>query len=120
MSQLPPASGSSGAPGSPPAPPLDMSRLNTTYANYFHAWGSTREVLIDFGFNSGLRTASGPEPVHVTQRIILPSQVARELLVFLQAVLQQQERGAATASGARPAAPRSEQPPASDRAASST
>jgi len=72
--------------------PLDMSHVTTTYVNYFHACGSPRELILDFGLHSGLRMSSGPEPVHVTQRLIMPMPTAKQLLDFLNLLIRNQEK----------------------------
>jgi hypothetical protein len=68
-----------------------MSHLTTTYVNYFHACGSPRELILDFGLHSGQRLSSGPEPVHVTQRLIMPMLTAKQLLEFLHMLIRTQE-----------------------------
>jgi len=80
------------APNATPEVPLDMSHLTTTYVNYFHACGSPRELILDFGLHSGLRMSSGPEPVHVTQRLIMPMLTAKQLLDFLHLLIRNQEK----------------------------
>lgn len=74
-----------------PELPVDMSHVTTTYVNYFHACGSPRELILDFGLQSGLRMSSGPEPIHVTQRLIMPMLTAKQLLEFLQMLIRTQE-----------------------------
>jgi len=86
------AGASSTGSGGTPEVPLDMGRLTTTYVNYFHACGSPRELILDFGLHSGLRMSSGPEPVHVTQRLIMPMLTAKQLLEFLNLLLRNQEK----------------------------
>jgi hypothetical protein len=81
---------------------LDMSLLTTTYVNYFHACGSPRELILDFGLHSDLRLSSGPEPVHVTQRLIMPMTTAKQLLEFLQMLIRAQENASALIQGTPP------------------
>jgi hypothetical protein len=79
-----------------------MSHLTTTYVNYFHACGSPRELILDFGLHSGLRMSSGPEPVHITQRLIMPMLTAKQLLGFLHMLIRTQENAYGPIQGTPP------------------
>jgi len=90
-SPIPPGAPVTTSSGTPEVP-LDMSHVTTTYVNYFHACGSPRELILDFGLHSGLRMSSGLEPVHVTQRLIMPMLTAKQLLDLLNLLIRNQEK----------------------------
>jgi hypothetical protein len=79
-----------------------MSHLTTTYVNYFHACGSPRELILDFGLHSGLGLSSDPEPVHITQRIIMPMLTAKQLLELLHMLIRAQENTSGPIQGTPP------------------
>jgi hypothetical protein len=108
-----PAGAPASAAGSAPAVSLDMSHVTTTYVNYFHACGSPRELILDFGLHSGLRLASGTEPVRVTQRLIMPMQTAKHLLEFLHMLVRSHAQNDGPIQAAPPRPSPSPAPPTS-------
>ena len=71
---------------------MTTAGLTTTYANFFRVAGTFEEMVLDFGFHSGFAGPHGPEPVPVTQRIILSFASAKRLLAALQAGVVRHEQ----------------------------
>jgi hypothetical protein len=78
------------APNAPqqPAPvqiPVDIEHMVSTYANFFRVTGTPEELVLDFGLNTQQVSPSGaPEPVRLTQRLVLSFYTAKRLLNALQ------------------------------------
>ena len=95
---------------------LDRRNLTVTYANYHQASGTAEELVLDFGLHSGARTDSGPEPVALTQRLVLSWPTAQRLLHTLATLLQHHEAHhgpLAPTPRLRPPVPATVMPPAS-------
>lgn len=77
---------------SPPAdaalPVFDTSALTVTYVNYHRAAGTADELVLDFGMQTAHQTPDGPEPIALTQRLVMPWAHARRLAQTLAYVLQ--------------------------------
>ncbi|WP_029630302.1 DUF3467 domain-containing protein [Zavarzinella formosa] len=92
------AEGSSGAivpvPPSPQPMRLEVSTtgMNTTYSNFFRLAGTFEELLLDFGFHSGLVVGNTTEPAKIGHRVILNFPTAKRLLGALQAAVQRHEQ----------------------------
>jgi hypothetical protein len=68
----------------PPRPPaIDRRNLTVTYANYHQASGTAEELVLDFGLHSVAHGDAGPEPVALTQRLVLSWPTAQRLLQTL-------------------------------------
>jgi hypothetical protein len=52
-------------------PLIDARDLVVVYANYCRVSATPEEVILDFGLNSRVQTADGPEPVQLTHRLVL-------------------------------------------------
>jgi hypothetical protein len=72
-------------------PALDRRNLTVTYANYHQASGTAEELVLDFGLHSGAHGDAGPEPVALTQRLVLSWPTAQRLLQTLATLLQHHE-----------------------------
>jgi hypothetical protein len=90
-------SGSQGAAGDPAAggaqqAPLSMdeSRLVTVYSNFCRVTGTPEEVILDFALNSKPFETS-PEPISVSQRIILTPMTAKRLIYALGMSVERHE-----------------------------
>ena len=80
-------------PAQSPQTRVEMSAtgLNSSYANFFRFNGTYEELLVDFGIFTGLLTTTGPEPIKLTQRIILSFPTAKRLLAGLQLAIAKHE-----------------------------
>jgi hypothetical protein len=81
----------------PPQPPpvrLEMTTqgMTTTYANFFRVAGTFEELLLDFGFHTGLTVGTQTEPARVTHRMVMTFPTAKRLLGALQAAIQRHEQ----------------------------
>lgn len=78
----------------PQAMRLEVSTtgMTTTYSNFFRVAGTFEELLLDFGFHSGLVVGNSTEPAKITQRVIMNFPTAKRLLGALQAALQRHEQ----------------------------
>jgi hypothetical protein len=81
----------------PPQPPpvrLEMTAqgMTTTYANFFRVAGTFEELLLDFGFHSGLVVGTQTEPAKITHRMVMTFPTAKRLLGALQAAVQRHEQ----------------------------
>jgi Protein of unknown function (DUF3467) len=93
---------SSGAmvPVPPPPPPVRLEiatqGMASTYANFFRVAGTFEELLLDFGFHSGLVVGTQTEPAKITHRMIMTFPTAKRLLGALQAAIQRHEQAFGT------------------------
>jgi len=81
----------------PPQPPpvrLEMTTqgMTTTYANFFRVAGTFEELLLDFGFHTGLVVGNQTEPARVTHRMVMTFPTAKRLFGALQAAIQRHEQ----------------------------
>jgi hypothetical protein len=91
-------------------PPLDADALAVTYSNYFRTSAGEGEVILDFGLHAYHRDPDGrPEPIQLTNRLVLPWHTAHMLSRALNTLLQQRDR-AADAANRPPASPTSPPP----------
>lgn len=96
------AEGSSGAvvPVSPSPQPMRLevstTGMNTTYSNFFRVAGTFEELLLDFGFHSGLVVGNTTEPAKIGHRVIMNFPTAKRLLGALQASIQRHEQSFGT------------------------
>jgi hypothetical protein len=86
MNSQPKSSNSASAP--PPALFFDTHSLNTIYANFFRASGSTDELILDFGVDAHHQTLNGPEPIVLSQRLVLSWSNAERLARMLHELIQ--------------------------------
>ncbi len=64
--------------------PVDAAGLLATYANFFRVTGTPEELVLDFGLNTQQMTATGPETVKLSHRLVLSFYTAKRLLGALQ------------------------------------
>ena len=66
-------------PRAPPPVRLEISSqgMTTTYANFFRVAGTFEELLLDFGFHTGLVVGTTPEPAKVTHRMVMSFATAK-------------------------------------------
>jgi Protein of unknown function (DUF3467) len=81
-------------PQPPPPVRLEMTTqgMATTYANFFRVAGTFEELLLDFGFHTGLIVGTQTEPARVTHRMVMTFPTAKRLLGALQAAIQRHEQ----------------------------
>ena len=74
-------------------PSIDAHGLDVTYSNYFRTSAGEGEVLLDFGLHAFHHEANGrPEPIRLTNRLVLSWPTARMLSRALLTLLQQHDR----------------------------
>lgn len=64
--------------------PVDATGLMATYANFFRVTGTPEELVLDFGLNTQQMTATGPETVKLSHRLVLSFYTTKRLLGALQ------------------------------------
>ena len=81
-------------PQTPPPVRLEISAqgMTTTYSNFFRVAGTFEELLLDFGFHTGIVVGTTPEPAKVTHRMVMSFATAKRLLGALQAAMQRHEQ----------------------------
>ena len=74
-------------------PPLDAHELDVIYSNYFRTSAGEGEVILDFGLHAYHHDPDGrPEPIQLTNRVVLPWHTAHMLSRALNALIQQHDR----------------------------
>lgn len=81
----------------PPQPQPVRLEINTQgmtshYANFFRVAGTFEELLIDFGFHSGMMIGNAPEQAKISHRMIMNFATSKRLLGALQAAIQRHEQ----------------------------
>lgn len=71
---------------------INAQGMSTTYANFFRVAGTFEELLLDFGFHTGLVAGNSPEPAKVTHRMVMNFATGKRLLSALQAAIQRHEQ----------------------------
>ncbi|MCE9534244.1 MAG: DUF3467 domain-containing protein [Planctomycetes bacterium] len=71
---------------------LNAAGLTTTYSNFFRVTGTFEELVIDFGLHTGAILPGGPEPVKLSQRVILSFPTTKRLLAALQVAMARHEQ----------------------------
>ena len=71
--------------------PIDPSEMTTAYSNFFRVTGTFEELVLDFGLHTQMMTPTGPDPVHLTQRLVLSFYTAKRLLNALQWAINRHE-----------------------------
>jgi len=87
----PPETNSAAAGGQSMQVPIDAAELQTAYSNFFRVTGTFEELVLDFGLHTQMMTQSGPEPVHLNQRLVLSFYTAKRLLNALQWAVNRHE-----------------------------
>ncbi len=91
-SSHPPAIQHSTAPAQNVRVELNAGGLTTTYSNFFRVTGTFEELVLDFGLHTGAILPNGPEPVKLSQRIVLSFATAKRLLAGLQVAMARHEQ----------------------------
>lgn len=60
--------------------PIDATEMANTYCNFFRVTGTFEELVIDLGLHTQMMTPSGPEAVHLTNRVVMSFYTAKRLL----------------------------------------
>jgi hypothetical protein len=69
---------------------VDASKTHAAYANFCRVTGTPEELIIDFGLNTQPMSAV-PDPIEVSERIVMNYYTAKRLLSALQMSLQRHE-----------------------------
>jgi hypothetical protein len=72
--------------------PVDMSKLETQYTNFFRLSGTSEEIMLEFGLFTQINNAAGPEPVQLTERLVMSVFTAKRLMMSLYRAINQYER----------------------------
>ena len=81
-------------PSTPPPVRLEISTqgMSTNYSNFFRVAGTFEELLLDFGFHTGLVSGNATEPAKITHRMVMSFATAKRLLGALHAAVQRHEQ----------------------------
>ncbi len=71
--------------------PIDSTELASTYCNFFRVTGTFEELVLDLGLHTQMMTPSGPEAVHLTNRIVMSFYTAKRLLNALSWAISRHE-----------------------------
>lgn len=71
---------------------LNTASLATTYSNFFRVTGTFEELILDFGLHTGAILPNGPEPVKLSQRLVISFSTAKRLLSALQVAVGRHEQ----------------------------
>ncbi len=77
-----------------PSPPLEAHSLTAIYANFFRASGTADELILDFGVDAHQQTPNGPEPIVLSQRLVLTWNNAQRLARMLHDLIQHHDKRA--------------------------
>jgi hypothetical protein len=88
----PPAIQQSAVPAQNVRVDVQSNALTTTYSNFFRVTGTFEEMVLDFGLHTGAIQPNGPEPVKLSQRIVLSFPTAKRLLAALQVAVGRHEQ----------------------------
>ena len=91
-SKTPPALATTTPPAQNVRVDLNTAALTTTYSNFFRVTGTFEELIIDFGLHTGAILPNGPEPVKLSQRLVLSFPTAKRLLAALQVAVNRHEQ----------------------------
>ena len=91
-SSHPPAIQQSAVPAQNVRVDMNPAGLTTTYSNFFRVTGTFEELVLDFGLHTGAIMPNGPEPVKLSQRIVMSFPTAKRLLAALQVALGRHEQ----------------------------
>ncbi len=79
-------------PGQQMQVPIDDADLLNLYVNFFRVTGNPDEVLLDLGMYSQVVGTSGPEPVHLSHRLVMNFVTAKKLAEVLRVVVARHEQ----------------------------
>ena len=74
--------------------PVDVSKLQTVYANFVRLSlsSSTEEVVMDVGLHTGILGQAGMEPIQLTHRVVMNPYVAKRLMDSLRQIISRHEQ----------------------------
>jgi Protein of unknown function (DUF3467) len=72
--------------------PISDADMESLYVNFFRVTGNPDEVLLDLGMYSQVIGATGPEPVHLSHRLIMNFVTAKKLAEVLRVVVARHEQ----------------------------
>ena len=72
--------------------PINDADMESLYVNFFRVTGNPDEVLLDLGMYSQVIGATGPEPVHLSHRLIMNFVTAKKLAEVLRVVVARHEQ----------------------------
>jgi len=72
--------------------PINDAEMESLYVNFFRVTGNPDEVLLDLGMYSQVIGATGPEPVHLSHRLIMNFVTAKKLAEVLRVVVARHEQ----------------------------
>jgi hypothetical protein len=72
--------------------PIDADEMENVYVNFFRITPTLDEVLLDLGLHAQLIGPTGPEPVHLTHRLIMNFVTAKKLAEVLRLVVARHEQ----------------------------
>ena len=78
-------------PAEPVQMPVDESHIVAHYANFCRVTGTPEELIVDFGLNKQV-SGNTPDPVQLTQRIIVNFYTAKRLAGALMMAVQRHEQ----------------------------
>jgi hypothetical protein len=81
-----------GQPGQQIQVPINDDNLINLYVNFFRVTGNPDEVLLDLGMYSQVVGPTGPEPVHLSHRLIMNFVTAKKLAEVLRVVVNRHEQ----------------------------
>lgn len=77
-------------PSAPAEAPLDLSEVETSYANWYRITGTGEELLMEFALTPHLGIVTD-DPIRVKQRLVLSFYTAKRLLAHLHYALKRHE-----------------------------
>lgn len=72
--------------------PISDADMESLYVNFFRVTGNPDEVLLDLGMYSQVIGATGPEPVHLSHRLVMNFVTAKKLAEVLRVVVARHEQ----------------------------
>jgi hypothetical protein len=72
--------------------PIDATEMENVYVNFFRVTPTLDEVLLDLGVHAQLIGPTGPEPVHLSHRLIMNFVTAKKLGEVLRLVVSRHEQ----------------------------
>ena len=72
--------------------PVDATNRETAYVNFFQAHLNADEVYLDLGTFSQVVTPAGPDPIVLTNRVIMNYVTAKRLADLLRAAVARHEQ----------------------------
>ncbi len=71
---------------------INDAEMESTYVNFFRVTGNPDEVLLDLGMYSQVMAPGGPEPIELTDRLVMNFVTAKKLAEVLRVVVARHEQ----------------------------